>query len=419
MPHPAFWHCQADMGAVNDDRLVFARGEGCYLWDVEGRRYFDAPASLWYCNVGHGRAEIADAVADQIRRLESYSSFGRFTTDVTLRLADRVADLVPLDDPAILLTSGGGDGIDLAAKLVRRYWAAVGRAGKKTIVTRDLSYHGLHAFGTSITGLPANREGVGRLVPEAVTVPTHDLAAVKVLFAEHGSTIAAFFTEPVLGTGGVIPPQPGYFAGLRRLCNEYDVLLVADEVITGFGRLGQWFGSTVVGLEPDVMVLAKGISSGYVPLGAVAVGPRVSEPFWGPRAIPFRHGMTYAGHSAACAAGLANIDILEREDLLSAVRDRSVTLTEATQQLRGMPGVVEVRGGVGLMAGIQMRSPALADAVAARCLGEGYIVRPITNGTLQLSPPFVVTDDEIRAVVSVIADQVTQLAISDQFAGTT
>jgi adenosylmethionine-8-amino-7-oxononanoate aminotransferase len=201
----------------------------------------------------------------------------------------------------------------------------------------------------------------------------------------------------------VILPRPGYFEELRRLCDAYDVLLVADEVITGFGRLGEWFGSTVVGLEPDVVVMAKGISSGYLPLGAVAAGPRVSEPFWGPDAVPFRHGMTYAGHSAACAAGLANLDILEREDLLTQVQARAETLRRASATLVGLDGVREVRSGTGLMAGIQLESVSLAEQVAARCLQDGFIIRPITNGTLQLSPPFVVTDEEIETVVDAIA----------------
>ena len=408
----AFWHCQANMEAVEGNRLVFVRGEGNYLFDTRGKRYFDGPASLWYCNVGHGRKTIADAVGRQIEQLESYSSFGRFTTDVTLELADRVAALLPIPDAKVMLTSGGSDGIDLAAKLARRYWAAVGRERKKVVVTRDLAYHGLHAFGTSISGLLANQEGIGKFVLDSQTVPTNDVAALRELFEARSGEIAAFIAEPVMGTGGVIHPPVGYFDEVRRLCDEFDVLLVADEVITGFGRLGQWFGSTKFNIRPDIIVMAKGISSGYLPLGAVAANARVSEPFWGIGAVPFRHGMTYAGHSAACAAGLANLDIIEDENLLDRVRALTVTLDLAVQRLVGRDGVREVRSGVGLMAGIQVSTPNLAEEISRRCLGDGFIVRPITNGTLQLSPPFTTTVTEVEDIVSNIETNLV-LALSE------
>jgi putrescine aminotransferase len=407
----AFWHCQANMQSVDGSRLVFVRGEGNYLWDADGKKYFDGPASLWYCNIGHGRTEIADAVARQIGRLESYSSFGSFTTDVTLALADRIASLLPIPDAKVMLTSGGSDGIDLAAKLARRYWAAVGHERKKVVVTRDLAYHGLHAFGTSITGLLANQEGLGKFVPDSQTVPTNDVSALRTLFEARGDEIAAFMAEPVMGTGGVIHPPAGYFDEVRSLCDEFDVLLVADEVITGFGRLGEWFGSTKFNIRPDIVVMAKGVSSGYLPLGAVAANARVSEPFWGPGAVPFRHGMTYAGHSAACAAGIANLDVVENEGLIARVKASTVTLDRAAQTLAGEDGVLEVRSGVGLMAGIQLSSPNLAEDVSRRCLADGFIVRPITNGTLQLSPPFTTTDDEIDGVVANIAANL-RLALS-------
>ncbi len=384
---------------MDNNRLVFVRGSGTSLWDSAGKKYFDGPASLWYCNVGHGRTEIASAVAAQIERLESYSSFGRFTTDVTLELADRVAAKVPMDGAKILLTSGGSDSIDLAAKLVRRYWHAVGRPAKTAIVSRDLAYHGLHAYGTSIGGLPANQEGIGKFIPDTFTVPTHDAAALARLFEEHGRTIAAFVSEPVMGTGGVLPPQPGYFAEVQRLCKQHDILFVADEVITGFGRLGSWFGSTAVGIQPDLIVMAKGITSGYLPLGGVAVSERIADPFWGPGALPFRHGMTYAGHSSACAAALANLDILEGENLIERVASLACDLAHAVDVLRGDDGVVDVRH-AGLMAGIQLADGDLAAEVSNRCLEDGFIVRPITNGTLQLSPPFVATADEIAQITA-------------------
>ena len=401
----SFWHCQAHMPTVKRRQVVFDRGEGCYLWDTDGNRYLDVPASLWYANVGHGRAEIADAVAAQIRKLESYSSFGSYTTTPTLALAERLADLVPIDGAKIFLTSGGSDGIDVAAKLARRYWSAVGRPDKKAVVSRDLAYHGLHAFGTSITGLEFNREGLGRLIPETMTVPTHDTAALAALFEAEGSRIAAFFCEPVLGTGGVIPPAPGYLAEVQRLCRAHDVLFVVDEVITGFGRTGAMFATGLFGLEPDLIVMAKGITSGYLPLGAVAVSPRVAAPFWADDSpLLFRQGLTYAGHATACVAAQANLDILEREGLVDRVASLGRHLAAAVAPLADHPLVTDVRAGVGLLAGIQVRDAEVADKVARLCFDRGYVMRVITNATLQISPPFTVEEHEIDGIVTTIAE---------------
>jgi adenosylmethionine-8-amino-7-oxononanoate aminotransferase len=393
------------MPTVKRRQVVFDRGEGCYLWDTDGNRYLDVPASLWYANVGHGRAEIADAVAAQIRKLESYSSFGSYTTTPTLALAERLADLVPIDGAKIFLTSGGSDGIDVAAKLARRYWSAVGRPDKKAVVSRDLAYHGLHAFGTSITGLEFNREGLGRLIPETMTVPTHDTAALAALFEAEGSRIAAFFCEPVLGTGGVIPPAPGYLAEVQRLCRAHDVLFVVDEVITGFGRTGAMFATGLFGLEPDLIVMAKGITSGYLPLGAVAVSPRVAAPFWADDSpLLFRQGLTYAGHATACVAAQANLDILEREGLVDRVASLGRHLAAAVAPLADHPLVTDVRAGVGLLAGIQVRDAEVADKVARLCFDRGYVMRVITNATLQISPPFTVEEHELDGIVTTIAE---------------
>jgi adenosylmethionine-8-amino-7-oxononanoate aminotransferase len=401
----SFWHCQAHMPTVKRRQVVFDRGEGCYLWDTDGNRYLDVPASLWYANVGHGRAEIADAVAAQIRKLESYSSFGSYTTTPTLELAERLADLVPIDGAKIFLTSGGSDGIDVAAKLARRYWSAVGRPDKKAVVSRDLAYHGLHAFGTSITGLEFNREGLGRLVPETMTVPTHDTAALAALFEAEGSGIAAFFCEPVMGTGGVIPPAPGYLAEVQRLCRAHDVLFVVDEVITGFGRTGAMFATELFGLEPDLIVMAKGITSGYLPLGAVAVSPRIAAPFWEDGSpLLFRQGLTYAGHAAACVAAQVNLDIVEREGLVDRVASLGRHLTAAVAPLADHALVTDVRAGVGLLAGIQVRDAEVADKVARLCFDRGYVMRVITNATLQISPPFTVEEHELDGIVTTIAE---------------
>lgn len=409
----AQWHPQANMSQVNGNELVFARGEGAYLFDEAGRKYFDAPASLWYCNIGHGRSEIAEAAAAQLRTLESYSNFENLATRPTLDLAERVAAMSPIGESKIFFTSGGSDAIDTAAKLARRYWSAVGRPGKTGIVSRKLAYHGLHAYGTSITGLDANREGLGTLVSDTHRVATNDPSDLEALLADKADAIAAFFCEPVMGTGGVIPPAPGYLERVQQLCASHDVLFVADEVITGFGRTGRMFATELFGLHPDLIVVAKGITSGYQPLGGVIVGRRVWEPFYAPGTdLVFRHGLTYSGHATACAAAMANLDIIERENLVERVAGLSPVLHELSRGLESNELVSEVRTGIGLLAGIQMRDPDIARRVAAVCRDEGVLMRVITNGTLQLSPPFVAEEPELRRATEVIGHAIA--AVSSQ-----
>ena len=308
------------MSAVKRAEVVIERGEGAYLWDESGRRLLDAPAGLWYCNVGHGRTEIADAVARQMARIETYHTFNQYANRPAIELAARVAELSGLPEPKVFLTSGGSDAIDTAGKLARRYWSALGKPDKQTIVTRDRGYHGLHTLGTSIVGLEIQKEGMGPLVRETVRVPTNDAAAFERTVQDLGAdSIAAFFAEPIVGTGGVVHPADGYFEAVQRICRDNDILFVADEVVCGFGRTGEWFGTHRFGLEPDMMVFAKGVTSGYLPLGGVVAAERVAAPFWedGSELI-FRHGLTYAGHATVCAAALANLDILEREQLAGA-----------------------------------------------------------------------------------------------------
>jgi putrescine aminotransferase len=406
----ALWHPQANMSKVVSNEWVLTRGEGAYIWDEAGRRLFDAPASLWYCNVGHGRAEIADAVAGQIRQLESYSNFENLATRPTLDLAERLASMVPLEDSKIFFTSGGSDAIDTAAKLVRRYWSAVGHSEKRSIVTRELAYHGLHAFGTSITGLEANRDGFGPLVEDTCRVATNDVQALEALFASRGPTIAAFFCEPIIGTGGVVLPAPGYLRKAQELCAEYDILFVLDEVITGFGRTGELFAANLFGLQPDLLILAKGITSGYLPLGGVAVNRRVWDPFFAPGSeLVFRHGLTYSGHATACAAAMANLDILENERLVARGAQLAPLLHQLARNLANYRVVTEVRTGIGLLAGIQLTNPEIARAAAALCREGGVMIRVITNGTLQLSPPFVTDESDLRAAVGVLREALEAL----------
>ena len=241
------WHGFADMHLVKDAELVFRAGDGVWLESVDGRRFLDATAALWYCAVGLGRREIADAVHDQLLTLASYSSFGAYTTEPTVRLANRLAALAPIDDAVVFLGSGGSDAVDTAAKLVRRYWDVVGRPEKRILVSREFGYHGMHAWGTSLTGIAGNKAGYGgAFIDEVVNVGLADTESLGALFERQGHEIAAFIGEPVVGAGGVFAPEPSYWPEVQRLCREHDVLLIVDEVITGFGRTGHLWGSAAL-----------------------------------------------------------------------------------------------------------------------------------------------------------------------------
>jgi adenosylmethionine-8-amino-7-oxononanoate aminotransferase len=394
------------MHRVADHELVLTRGEGAWIEDEDGRRYIDATAGLWYCIVGHGRAEIADAASAQLRTLASYSTFGSFVARPTLDLADRLAAEAPIEDAVVFFGSGGSDAVDTAAKLARRYWDAVGRPERRLIVSREHAYHGMHAFGTGLSGIPAMREGYGGpIVGDTIQVGAHDVDGLERLFAERGSQIAAFIGEPVIGAGGVIPPEDGYWQAVARLCDGHGVLLVADEVVTGFGRMGTRYGAERFDFAPDMVTFAKGITSGYLPLGGVLVGGRVREPFWSePSGAIFRHGYTYSGHATACAAALANLDILDRERLIERVRSLEPVLAREMARLDEAPMVGETRA-IGLAAAVELdpavvaADPGLPEQVAASARRHGVLTRVMRGVALQVSPAFVVSESEIAALV--------------------
>jgi putrescine---pyruvate transaminase len=392
-----FWHPFADMSQVDGHELVLDRGEGVWIYDTDGKRYLDASGSLWYANVGHGRRELADAAAAQLAKLEAYSAYDRLSTQPTLDLADRIAALAPLDGAAVFFTTAGSDAIESAVKLARRYWSAVGRPEKEVIVAREKAYHGVSGYGTSLGGIQPNREGFGALAPAIEHVPYDDVDAVAWLFAERATEIAAFIGEPVIGAGGVYPPPDGYWPAVEELCRDNDVLLVADEVITGFGRLGEWFGSQRYGIRPDLFTFAKGVTSGYVPLGGVVVGPRVQEPFWRGEAGMFRHGYTYSGHATSCAVALANLDIIEREGLVQRVKELEPAFAE---KLRSIDGAVEVRS-AGLVAGVQVED---VEQVLVRLRELGVLTRAVGGHSLQICPPFVIEEAEIDQLVACVND---------------
>ncbi|HEU4997746.1 MAG TPA: aminotransferase class III-fold pyridoxal phosphate-dependent enzyme [Lapillicoccus sp.] len=403
----SLWHPFSDMAVVErDGELVIARGEGAVVWDAAGNRYLDATAGLWFANIGHGRAELAEAAAAQMRQMAAYSTFGDYVTAPTVELAERLAGIAPVPGSKVFLTSGGSDSIDTAAKLARRYWVETGHPEKTVIIGRQKAYHGMHYAGTALGGILGNVEGYGVLVPDTASVAWDSVDDLRATFERVGpERVAAFFCEPVVGAGGVYPPPPDYLAGVRKLCLENDVLFVADEVITGFGRIGgAWFASSKFGLEPDLVTCAKGLTSGYAPMGAVLVAPRVWEPFFGPEpGVWLRHGYTYSGHAAASAVALANLDVIEREGLLDEALRLESTLAKALAPLADLEPVVEVRSGTGALAAVQLADPPTAMAAAKRLRSFGVATRAVGAGGIQVSPPFVMTDDQ----VSELADAMT------------
>lgn len=396
------WHGFADMGAVSESGpFAIASGSGTRITDTHGAEYIDATAGLWFTNVGHGRASIADAVAQQLRTVAHVSGFGDVMPAVTVELADRLGALAPVPGSKVFFTSGGSDSVDSAAKLARRYWHEMGRPEKKIVVGRTKAYHGMHVAGTALSGLPPNRDGYGTLMADAATVDFDDAKSLLGLIERVGAdSIAAFFCEPVIGAGGVYPPPEGYLREVRDICREHDVLFVADEVVTGFGRIGgAWFASARFELQPDMMTTAKGLTSGYVPMGALFVAPHIAEPFFA-GGVWWRHGYTYGGHAGAAAAAMANLDIVEAEGLLDEALRLQDDLHTALAPLADLPAVSEVRSGVGAVAGVQLADPAVGPHAVAALRRHGVSTRVAGAGALQVSPALVMTTDEVGEMAS-------------------
>jgi len=408
----SLWKPFANMGQLAGNELVITRSEGSTVYDSDGRGYVDATGSLWYCNIGHDRTEIADAAARQMRELAAWHMFEFFSNPPAEALAARVAALAPMEDPKVFLTSGGGsDAIDTAAKLARAFWTASGKPEKRAVLSRSLAYHGMNAYGTSLGGIPLLVQSYEPLVGEVERVAWNDAAALAAAVDRIGpERVAAFFCEPVMGAGGVLHPPEGYLAEVQRICRERDVLFVADEVICGFGRLGEWFGSQRLGVSPDLMTCAKGLTSGYAPLGAVVISERVAEPFWrqGTEHV-FRHGYTYSGHPTACAVAMANLDVIEREQLIPRVRELEPVLERVLKPLADHALVSDVRAGLGLLGAVEIDEGSRTDdatlvpRIVRAAREHGVLTRALRGAALQVSPPFVITEPELDRVAQAFA----------------
>jgi adenosylmethionine-8-amino-7-oxononanoate aminotransferase len=398
----SYWHPFANMAVVSGHELVLERGEGPYVWDTSGRRYLDGTASLWYANVGYGRSEISAAVAAQLDSLHAFHTFGRFSTAPAEELAARIASYAPGAGSKVFLTSGGSDSVDSAAKLARRYFDIVGQQERTVFLVRDWAYHGMHGYGTSLAGIEANREGTGPLIPDMVKVAYDSADYLGAAIDRVGPhRIAGFYAEPVIGAGGVRPAPDGYLKETRRMIADAGALYISDEVITGFGRCGDWFAANRFSLEPDLITFAKGVTSGYAPLGGVIASARVAEPFWTGDGAMWRHGYTYSGHTASCVAAQVNLDIIEREGLLARSLQLETDLVEALAPLQAHSAVDHIRGGVGFMAAVQLsaeileRDPNAAAAASEAALDAGVITRALAGGGLQVSPPLIVDTNHL------------------------
>ena len=406
---------------------VIVRGEGHRIWDSHGREYIDGLAGLFVVQVGHGREELAEAAARQARELAFFPLWS-FAHPQAVALADRLAAMAPGDLNRVFFTTGGGEAVESAWKLAKQYFKLTGKPGKHKVISRAVAYHGTPQGALSITGIPPLKEMFEPLVPGAHKVPNTNFyrrpefigddekafgrwAADRIAEAiefEGPDTVAAVFLEPVQNAGGCFPPPPGYFERVREICDEYDVLLVSDEVICAFGRVGEMFGSAEFGYQPDIITCAKGLTSGYSPIGAMIASDRLFEPFK-TGANAFAHGYTFGGHPVSAAVAMANLDIMEREGLVDHVHQNAPGFRSALERLTDIPIVGDVRGH-GYFYGIELvkdkETKETFDHAESERLLRGYLSHALWDAGLycraddrgdpviQLAPPLIIGQAE-------------------------
>jgi putrescine aminotransferase len=437
--HPLTDHSQlAEAGP-----LVIVRGEGCELIAEDGRRLIDGSAGLWTVNLGHGREDLIEAATRQMSELAYCATFGGVSSPPAIELAERIADLAPDGLSGVFFVSGGSEANETAIKLARRHWIRNGMPGKSIVLAHDRGYHGLAGVTTTVTRLAPYHGDFGAEAPGIVEVPAPYTyrcdagvpcepetclvctgAAVESRIEELGAErVAALIVEPVFGSGGVIVPPPGYLRRLREVCDRHGVLLIADEVITGFGRTGSWFAVESEAVVPDMITFAKGVTSGYIPLGGVIV----SDPIWDELRDAERepgylmHGFTHSGHPVACAVALANIEAIEREEMLARVREASAVLAGLVTSLAALPDVGEVRQ-AGLMVGVELvrdretreRWPTelgRGRSAANEARDRGLLTRGLLDDIICLAPPFTISDEQLRRAVEILAESIESTRI--------
>lgn len=415
---------------------VIVRAEGSAVYDSEGNRLLDGMAGLWCINLGYGRQELIDAATAQMQELPYYNTFFKTTTPAAALLAEELAELTPPGLSRVFYANSGSEANDTNIRLVRSYWARMGKPEKRAIISRKYAYHGSTIAAASLTGLASMHDIPGVPIPDihhapapfwwaeggALTPQEHGQRCAaeleEMILALGPDTIAAFIGEPVMGAGGVIVPPAGYWAEVQRICRKHDILLIIDEVITGFGRTGNWFGCQTYDIQPDLMTLAKGLSSGYLPISASIIGDRIAEVLMD-QPGRFPHGYTYSGHPVAAAVSRATIALMKAEGVVERVRDDiGPYFQKRLASLLDHPRVGEIRG-VGLMAAVELthdkagRSPvapmgSLATPVRNLCFGNGLITRAVRD-CLVFSPPLIITHAEVDELISTLRRCIDQV----------
>ena len=421
---------------------IIVKGEGHHIWDSKGKKYIDGLSGLFVVNAGHGRKRLAEAAAKQAEQLAFFPIWS-YAHPNAIELADRLAGYAPGDLNRVFFSTGGGEAVETAFKLAKYYWKLVGRPTKHKVISRAVAYHGTPHGALSITGIPAMKEMFEPLVPGAFRVPNTNYyrademgfegsieqfglwAANRIeemILFEGPETVAAIFLEPVQNSGGCFPPPPGYFQRVREICDQYDVLLVADEVITGFGRIGNFFASTTYGFQPDMITCAKGMTSGYSPIGATIVSEKIYEPFRHGQTA-FYHGYTFGGHPVSAAVALENLDIFEEEKLNENVRENSPVFRATLEKLLDLPIVGDVRGD-GYFFGIELvkdkatretfdddESERLLRGFLSKALYDaGLYCRADDRGdpVIQLAPPLTVGPAEFDEIEGILREVLTE-----------
>jgi len=411
----------------HQDPLIIERGEGVYLYTTEGKKILDGMAGLWNVNVGYGRKELAEVAAEQMLKLAFTSNFVGMTNLPAIALANKLSGYAYPELTTTYFASGGSEANDTAFKTARYYWKRTGQPNKVKFISRRNSYHGITLAATSATSIERYHTMFGPLMPEFRYVPAPyayrfegeikngeslGLAAARALeetiLREGAETIAAIIAEPVQSVGGVIVPPADYFPAVRALCDRHQILLIADEVITGFGRTGEMFALRHWNVAPDILSFAKGVTSGYIPLGGIQISNAIRATMESAaEGEAWMHGYTYSGHAAACAVGLKNIEIIEREGLAERSKQLGAYLLQSLQRLQDLPMIGEVRG-LGLLCGVEIvanretKQPdaALAGKIAQACQNRGLRTRPVGN-TLAFSPPLTISKEEIDEMVDI------------------
>ncbi|MFJ8244792.1 aspartate aminotransferase family protein [Peribacillus asahii] len=400
--------------------FIFSEGKGIYLYDVLGNKIMDGMSSLWNVNIGHGRKEIAEAATEQMSKLAFSSCFSTFSNEPVIKLAEKISQITPGDLNTTFFTSGGSESNDTAIKLVRHYWILKGEKDRKKIISRKKSYHGLAMGATNATGLKPFRDFSNTFSPDFCHVDDLSIEALIELIEKEGpETIAAFISEPVQGAGGVHVPSMNYFKECRKICDKYGILFIADEVITGFGRTGKYFGMEHYGVIPDIMCFAKGVTSGYAQLGGVVISKKIHEDLIELSTDTFLHGYTYSGHPTACAVALRNIQVIEEENLIENARLMGEEMLKGFKWLQQEQNIVgEVRG-LGLLGAIELVknqgtnerfNKPLAPLVVNEAAKRGLICRSVVfegQDTLVFSPPLIINKQEINKMIEIISDSLS------------